>query len=218
MKKRFALIVAGGNGKRMGTDISKQFLLLKGLPVLMHTINKFRSCNAEIIVVLPASQKKYWLDLCSEFHFTVPHTLIEGGTERYHSVLNGLNRIEEEGVVAIHDGVRPCVSTSLIEKCYVEAEIFGNAVAAVKPKDSLRMLQGEHTVAVNREHFYLIQTPQTFDLGTIKHAYASTTHENFTDDASVLEANEHDIHLVDGDYKNLKITTPEDLLLAELFI
>lgn len=217
-QSRFAIIVAGGSGIRMGTEIPKQFLLINNLPVLMHTINKFNDSNAKIILVLPIQHFDYWNNLCTTYQFKVPHTLVAGGKERYESVNNGLSQITQDGVVAIHDGVRPCVSTELIERCFYEAEQFNNAVAAVKPKDSIRLKQSEGSISVNRDDYYLIQTPQAFQLNLLKNAYARLSGTYFTDDASVFESAGYQIHLTTGDYKNIKITTPDDLILASAFM
>ncbi|MCU0422114.1 MAG: 2-C-methyl-D-erythritol 4-phosphate cytidylyltransferase [Bacteroidia bacterium] len=217
-QSRFAIIVAGGSGIRMGTEIPKQFLLINNLPVLMHTINKFNDSNAKIILVLPIQHFDYWNNLCTTYQFTVPHTLVAGGKERYESVNNGLKQITQEGVVAIHDGVRPCVSTELIERCFNEAEQYNNAVAAVKPKDSIRMKQPEGSISVNRDDYYLVQTPQVFQLNLLKNAYDRLSGSHFTDDASVFESAGYQIHLTTGDYKNIKITTPDDLILASAFM
>ena len=213
----YAIVVAGGAGTRMGTDIAKQFLVVKNKPVLMHTLQKFETCDA-IILVLPATQISYWQKLCIDYDFTLPHTVVEGGQERFNSVLNGLSVLPQEGVVAIHDGVRPCVSKSIIAQSFTDAATYKSAVAAVKLKDSIRMIDADKTVAVDRNRYYLVQTPQTFVLADIKQAYMHAKSTHFTDDAAVFEAAGHDIHLISGDYKNIKITTPEDLPLAELFL
>lgn len=213
----YAIVVAGGAGTRMGTDIAKQFLVVKNKPVLMHTLQKFETCDA-IILVLPATQISYWQKLCVDYDFTLPHTVVEGGQERFNSVLNGLSVLPHEGVVAIHDGVRPCISKAIIEQSFTDATVYKSAVAAVKLKDSIRMIDADKTIAVDRNKYYLVQTPQTFLLADIKQAYLQATSTNFTDDAAVFEAAGHTIHLIAGDYKNIKITTPEDLPLAELFL
>lgn len=215
---QYALVVAGGSGLRMGTDIPKQFLLLKGEPVLMHTLRKFKSCR-HIVLVLPAAQIVYWNELCAKYNFTLPHTVVEGGNERFYSVLNGLNALPADGLVAVHDGVRPCVSVDVINEAFVTAEKLGNAIVAVPSKDSIRMVDDGKSVAVDRSKYYLIQTPQVFNLSLLKEAYSSTAYQTtFTDDASVFEHAGYPINLVKGEYTNIKITTPEDLPLAELFL
>lgn len=214
---RFALIVAGGSGQRMVASIPKQFLLLKEKPVLMHTLQAFFNTGVNrIFLVLPLAHFDTWRNLCSEYDFNIPHELVEGGSTRFKSVSNGLRAIGNHvALVAIHDGVRPLVSQTLIERCFSEAAIHGNALAVVPSKDSLRMKKGEENLSVNRTDYVLVQTPQTFDLSKIQEAYLQPERDTFTDDASVFEASRGKIHLVEGEYSNLKITTPEDLKIAE---
>lgn len=214
---RFALIVAGGSGQRMGAAIPKQFLLLKEKPVLMHTLEAFFNAGVNrIILVLPQAHFDTWKTLCTQYHFSIPHELVEGGSTRFQSVSNGLHAMGKHvALVAIHDGVRPLVSRALIERCYAEAEIHGNALAVVPSKDSLRMKRGKENTSVNRTDYMLVQTPQTFVLSQIQEAYLQPGQDAFTDDASVFEAAGGKIHLVEGEYSNLKITTPEDLKIAE---
>lgn len=218
--KKYALIVAGGSGLRMGSDIPKQFLLINGLPILMHTINAFSGIqNLHILLVLPESQIEFWKNLCNKFSFSVQHRLVIGGETRFHSVRNGLQHIND-GLVAIHDGVRPVISKDIIEKSFSVAASVGNAVAAVKLKDSIRELTiTGNTKNVNRNNYFIIQTPQTFKIELIKQAYLNATHYNFTDDAGVLEeVSKIKINLIDGDYKNIKVTTPEDIEIAAVFL
>ena len=216
--KKTALIVAGGNGSRMESDLPKQFILLAGKPILMHTIEAFNNCNvSNIIVVLPLNQIDFWKELCTEFSFNLAHEIIAGGASRFESVQNGLVRCNEEDLVAIHDGVRPFITAEIINNSFDTAAQKGNAVAAVRLKDSIRKVDLLGNKNVNRDAYFLIQTPQTFKCNIIKDAYQAQDHINFTDDASVLEANGHAINLIPGDYKNIKITTPEDLLVAEAF-
>lgn len=212
--KKYALIVAGGSGSRMGSEIPKQFLVVAGKPVLMHTLEKFKAYT--IILVLPETQIAYWKQLCTAYQFNLPHELCIGGETRFHSVRNGLGSItEQESLVAIHDGVRPMIAETIIAQSYQMAAEKGNAVVAVKLKDSIReiTLTG-HTINRNRNNYWLVQTPQTFQTGLIKAAYEAATHYNFTDDAGVLEEFGQSINLLEGDYKNIKLTTPEDLILA----
>lgn len=213
---RYALIVAGGSGTRMQSDIPKQFLLLNNKPVLMHTLEKF--VGTKIILVLPFAQIAAWKELCSAYAFDQPHEIVSGGEKRFHSVLNGLKQIGEEGVVAIHDGVRPCVTRGIIDHAFGEAAIHDNAVVAVKLKDSVRVMEQNRSHAVNRDLYYLIQTPQTFVISSIKEAYAKAKHDDYTDDASVYEAAGGAVHLIQGDYRNIKITTPEDMLIASVLV
>jgi len=216
--KKTALIVAGGSGSRMESDLPKQFILLAGKPILMHTIKAFNHCNvSNIIVVLPPNQIAFWKELCTQFSFNLPHEIVAGGASRFESVQNGLVLCNEEDLLAIHDGVRPFITAEIINNSFDVTAQKGNAVAAVRLKDSIRKVDLLGNKNVNREAYFLIQTPQTFKCKLIKEAYQAQDHINFTDDASVLEANGHAINLIPGDYKNIKITTPEDLLVAEAF-
>lgn len=218
---KYALVVAGGRGSRMGAEIPKQFLLLKGLPVLMHTLKAFRSIDdIHLILVLPEDQIMYWNQLCTKHDFSLPHQIVAGGETRFQSVKNGLQSISDsEALVAIHDGVRPLVSIDIIKESYKLAQQMGNALTIIPLKDSIRMQTDKGSVSVNRSDYFLVQTPQTFRLSEIKTAYENAPELNtFTDDASVIEAIGAEIHLVQGDYKNIKITTPEDLLFAEALL
>lgn len=218
----YVVIVAGGSGSRMGSDIPKQFLLLHGKPILMRTIERFHQYNSNIkvILVLPSSQHEYWAKLCIEFSFTLPHTIASGGETRFHSVLNGLNTINDIShcIVGIHDGVRPLVSIETISNCYKVAGAYGNAVPSIEMIDSVRELDGKSSKHVNREKFKAIQTPQVFNFGLLRRAYTQRYNPAFTDDASVLEAAGIQINLVEGNRENLKITTPTDLIIAEALV
>ncbi|MDR3326652.1 MAG: 2-C-methyl-D-erythritol 4-phosphate cytidylyltransferase [Prevotellaceae bacterium] len=219
--KLFALIVAAGKGVRMGTgDIPKQFLLLKNKPVLMHTIEKFHSFNPKIniILVLTTSYISFWENLCRKYNFDVPHTIVEGGAERFFSVKNGLNKVPDNAIVAIHDGVRPLVSFDTLQRCFSIAEKYGNAVPAIKCNDSVREILEEDNKIFDRNKIRLVQTPQTFDSELVKAAYSQPFSETFTDDASVLEAYGKKIVLVEGNSENIKITTKADLKMAEAII
>ncbi|HOP03067.1 MAG TPA: 2-C-methyl-D-erythritol 4-phosphate cytidylyltransferase [Tenuifilaceae bacterium] len=218
--KRYAIIVAGGSGVRMNVRTPKQFLLLNGLPILMHTINLFQSINPlpEIVLVLPDNQFETWEKLCHEYTFNVHYKLVAGGETRFHSVKNGLNAIDGDGLVAIHDGVRPLVSMAIIENCFNVAKQKGNAVPAIQPHESVRVGSPESSTAENRENIWLIQTPQVFRVNTIKTSYQTNFSISFTDDASVAEASGEKIHLVQGDRENIKITTQLDLITAEELI
>jgi len=220
-KKKYALIVAGGIGKRMESEIPKQFLILNGKPVLMHTLEKFNKIkDLEIILALPYPNFDYWKTLCEQFSFSANYTLVEGGETRFHSVRNGLDKIDADSFVAIHDGVRPIVSEAIIKNSFEIAAQKGNAVSAVKVKDSIReMTLSGYTKNVSRKNFFLIQTPQTFQSSIIKEAYQKATHYNFTDDAGVAEeVLGTKINIIEGDYRNIKITTPEDLIIASAFL
>ena len=216
--KKYVVIVAGGAGTRMKTDLPKQFLMLGKLPVLMHTIEQFHNYDTtlKIIIVLPEYQIVFWENLCNQHKFSIRHKVVNGGKTRYYSVQNGLALVPEDSLVAIHDGVRPLVSKEIIAKSFITAEKAGSAVTAVSLKDSIRKIEGEKTISKNRSDYYLVQTPQTFQASLLKEAYnATVSSENFTDDASVFEASKGEVTLIKGDYKNLKITTPEDLVIAQ---
>ena len=218
--KYYAIIVGGGSGNRMQADIPKQFMLLDGRPVLMHTIEAFHASGSDphIIVVLNANFHRYWTDLCSEYNFTVPHQLAQGGEQRFYSVKNGLKYVEGPAIVAIHDAVRPCITSNLIRTAYEQAEESGNAVAAVKSRDSVRQIVQTGTVNLDRENIYLVQTPQAFQSDILDKAYEQEYRVEFTDDASVVERLGVQIRLIEGDTKNLKITYPEDILVAGVYL
>ena len=212
----YAIIVAGGSGKRMGAEVPKQFLELAGKPVLMHTIERFKMFNdaIEIITVLPENQLRHWIELQKKYSFTVPHTLVKGGSSRFFSVRNGLKFISSPGLVAIHDGVRPFVSIDTIKRCFETAEKKGNAIPAVTVAESLRIVTDTGNHPINRLQVRQIQTPQVFRTDLIKNAYKLEYIPGFTDDATVLEKTGEKINLVEGNRENIKITTPEDLLLS----
>jgi len=213
----YALIVAGGKGTRIKSKLPKQFLELNGLPILMHTINAFvrYSTSVRIILVLPEDDFEIWNALCEKFSFKVPVILERGGESRFQSVKNGLDKIEGNGLVAIHDGVRPLVSEDIIGASFRLAAVHQSAVAAVRLKESIRMTDQDNTKAMDRSRFRLIQTPQTFQIDLIKKAYQQKEDASMTDDASVAERAGHIISLFEGSYENIKITTPEDLIVAD---
>ena len=215
--QKVALIVAGGKGDRMNADIPKQFLLLKGTPILMHTLKQF-SHFEEIVLVLPHSQFDYWQELCITYNFTQKHTLVPGGTTRFYSVKNGLEKIEENSVIAIHDGVRPLISKKLIDSLITKTKHGVGVIPIVPVKDSIRKVKGENSVHLDRSNLYKVQTPQCFLSTDIKEAYTQEFSDTFTDDASVFEANGGKINTLLGEEKNLKITTREDLTIANEFI
>jgi len=200
----------------MKSEIPKQFIEIAGKPILMHTINKFREFynSIDIIVVLPENQLRFWSDLQKKYSFSVPHTLVKGGESRFYSVKNGLEFIDEPGLVAIHDGVRPFVSIETIERCFEAAEKLGNAIPVISPSDSLRMITENSNEPVDRTKIKLIQTPQVFRTDLIRNAYRQDYLPEFTDDAMVLERTGEKINLVEGNRENIKITNPEDLLMA----
>lgn len=205
----------------MNNAIAKQFLLLNGKPILMHTIEAFHKSvlNVEILVVLNIQQHDYWKSLCTSYQFDIPHQIIEGGSQRFHSVKNGLSAIHDEGIVAVHDAVRPLVSAELILKSFETAAQYGTAVAGIPPIDSIRVIkEADRNEALPREQVMLIQTPQTFKLDILRKAYEQPYSENFTDDASVVEKAGFNITLVTGERSNLKITWPEDFEIAKMLL
>ncbi len=216
--KKYALIVAGGSGSRMNSSVPKQFMLLRGMPVLMHTIKRFAAYDpsVEIIIVLPHNQFSTWKGLCAEYNFAVEHILVQGGSVRFESVKNGLSKIPGEGLVAIHDGVRPLVSSETIKRCFETAESKGNAVPVMPLIESIRYVEGETNKAVDRKSYVTIQTPEVFRVSEIKTAYETDYLDVFTDDASVFEYAGHKINLVEGNKENIKITHPVDIIVAEL--
>jgi 2-C-methyl-D-erythritol 4-phosphate cytidylyltransferase len=219
--KYYAIIVAGGTGSRMKSQSPKQFLLLEGKPVLMHTLEAFYACslNPEIILVLNIHQQHTWEELCQTHNFSIPHKVVNGGDERFYSVQNGLKGIKGPAIVAIHDAVRPLVSTELILNCFQKAEENGNAVVGVTPTDSVRrLINEEKTEALDRNKLVLIQTPQTFRIEQLKKAYLQPFRNEFTDDASVVERAGYPVYVIPGERENIKITYKEDLVIASLFL
>ncbi len=215
--KKYAIVVAGGKGLRMGADIPKQFLLLCGRPVLMHSIEAFvaEDTSVQIILVLPRLHIEYWERLCKQYDFNVPHTIAEGGTERFYSGKNGLSLIaDREALVAIHDGVRPLVSIKTIYRCFQQAESEGSAIPCINVPDSVRTVSELQSTPIDRNSIRLIQTPQTFKLSLLKDAYEIPFTDSITDDASVVELSGKKVFLVEGNRENIKITSPEDLFIA----
>ena len=214
---KVALIVAGGKGDRMNADIPKQFLLLNNLPILMHTIKQF-SHFEEIVLVLPQSQFDYWELLCAKYNFTKNYTLVAGGETRFHSVKNGLKAIDNDCIVAIHDGVRPLISTALINKLVENTKTNSGTIPIIPIKDSIRKVEGKNSIHVNRSDLYKVQTPQCFLSSDIKDAYKQDFSDTFTDDASIFENRGGKITTIFGEEKNLKITTDADLRIAETLL
>ncbi|WP_420582987.1 2-C-methyl-D-erythritol 4-phosphate cytidylyltransferase [Reichenbachiella sp.] len=215
--KNYAVIVAGGSGSRMQSNQPKQFLELDGKPILMHTLEAFANgeLDMHIILVLPADHIDTWQKLVSLLQFNIPHQITLGGETRFNSVENGLKEIKGKGIVAIHDGARPLVTSGVIRRTVDQAKQSGNGIAAVQVKDSIRQMKNGQSLAVDRSQFFSVQTPQTFDVDLIKRAFEQSQSNQFTDDASVAEAFGEKVELVEGSYDNLKITTPEDLIIAE---
>jgi 2-C-methyl-D-erythritol 4-phosphate cytidylyltransferase len=218
--KYYAIIVAGGSGSRMKSDIPKQFLLLQGRPVLMHTIEAFyySDLKPEIILVLNLKYLKLWSELITKFNFDIPVIVVNNGEQRFHSVKNALSIVQEDSIVAVHDAVRPIVSNELITRSFRLAAGSKAVIPAVTSKDSVRKKEGDHTKALNREEILLVQTPQVFQSNLLQHAYLQDYSPEFTDDASVVEKTGIKIVVTEGDYKNIKITYAEDLQLAEVYL
>ena len=214
--KKIALIVAGGSGTRMETNVPKQFLLLKGVPVLMHTIRQFHRYDSTISihVIIPESQVPYWKRLCETHSFTIFHEIKTGGETRFHSVKDNLYDIPDHCLIAVHDGVRPLVSSHTIGRCFETALEWGNAVPCIEIPETLRMIEEKISAQVDRSKFRLIQTPQVFESGLLKKAYSQEFQTHFTDDAGVFESMGHTIHLVEGNPENIKITLKKDLVIA----
>lgn len=220
--KRYAIIVAGGSGKRFGSDVPKQFLPLEGKPVLIRTIEKLAQAGAAIVVVLPAEHQEMWMSMCKECNFPVTHIIANGGSTRFESVRNGLAAIEDlepDDLVAVHDGVRPLVSVEMIDRCYNTAQETGSAIPVVNPNDSIRQVMDDGTSRqLLRSSLRAVQTPQTFIAEWLKGAYDIEESPLFTDDASVVEAAGHQVTLVDGETTNIKITTPIDMIVAKALV
>ena len=219
--KRYAIIVAGGKGLRMGGDLPKQFIPIEGRPVLMRTLDTFHACDEsiQIILVLPRDHQDYWRELCVLYQFAVPHRIADGGVTRFHSVQNGLSLVDApESLVAVHDGVRPFVSHEVISRCYAEAEAHGAVVPVIPVVETVRQLTGEGSVTVDRNAYRLVQTPQTFRATLLRRAYEQPYTDAFTDDASVVEALGEAVTLVDGNRENIKLTTPFDLIVAKALV
>lgn len=218
---QYLVVVAAGIGTRMGSEIPKQFLPLAGRPLMMHTIDRFASVcpKTDIIVVLGKAFIDEWERLCREHNFTTPHSVAEGGTERFYSVSNGLRLVSKRSLVAVHDAVRPFVLPDTIERCFREAALYGNAVPVITPAETVRqLLKTGKSRILRRNMIRLVQTPQVFKSEILLKAYSRTFSSNFTDDASVVEAAGEKIHLVEGNPENIKITTPADMAMAEVLL
>lgn len=218
--KKHIIIVAGGKGLRMGGEIPKQFLPIGGKPVLMRTIEAFHLYDntIHVVLVLPVSQQAYWRELCKKYSFELPHEVADGGETRFHSVMNGLALVEGEGLVGVHDGVRPFVSQEVITRCYAEAGTKKAVIPVIGVVETVRHLEGTDSVTIPRDQYKLVQTPQVFDVALLQRAYQQKYTEMFTDDASVVEALGEKVFLVEGNRENIKLTTPFDLKLAEMLI
>lgn len=218
--KNFVIMVAGGSGSRMQSSIPKQFLLLNKKPILLHSLQKFITAlpGISIILVLPEAEIQRWEAIKTKYSFNYPLQIAKGGSSRSESVHAGLRLIREEGIVGIHDAVRPLVSVDCIQRCYQGAQKHGNAVPVIGLRDSIRKVDGENNTALNRSDFRLVQTPQCFQLSLIKEAFERLPAQEFTDDAGLLEAAGYKIQLVEGNEENVKITTRFDLKLGEVYL
>lgn len=219
------IIVAGGKGMRMGADLPKQFLPLGGKPVLMHTIERFREYSEalNIVVVLPKEQQAYWQKLCDEHGFDIKHTIADGGETRFHSSRNGLLKLQlsEGDVVGIHDGVRPFVSVDVIANAFRTAKEQGACIPTIAVVDTLRYVGSDAQPSsghnVLRSNYRIVQTPQVFRAEILSEAFRQPYKENFTDDASVVEAIGFTVAMIEGNRENIKLTTPFDLKIATAF-
>ncbi|MBN2274545.1 MAG: 2-C-methyl-D-erythritol 4-phosphate cytidylyltransferase [Bacteroidales bacterium] len=215
--KKTVIIVAGGLGSRMKQDLPKQFMLLKGKPVLMHTLNCFYSFDkdVELIVALPQAFRENWQVLCDEHRCSIPHVVVNGGESRFHTVRNSLAAVQGKGLVAVHDGVRPLVSHDTLERCFSTASEKGSAIPCIAVAESLRVDKGTGSIPVDRSLYHLVQTPQVFRWEILQKAYEQDYRPEFTDDAGVVEKAGYAVVLVEGNSENIKITTPADLVVAE---
>ena len=231
--EEFVIIVAGGKGLRMGGDIPKQFLPIGGKPILMRTLERFRAYSEtlQIILVLPEAQQDYWQELCKQYEFQVDYQIANGGQTRFHSVQNGLALVPDdaEGVVGVHDGVRPFPSIEVITRCYETARQTKAVIPVIPVVETVRQIlpsnqsnpnavSNPSSITVPRDQYRLVQTPQTFDIQLLKAANRQPYNDGFTDDASVVESYGHPITLVEGNRENIKITTPYDITVAEAII
>ncbi len=226
--KKAVIIVAGGKGSRMESEVPKQFLLIQGKPILMHTIENFYRFDSKIkiVLVIPLNSILYWEQLCQLFHFKIKHTIAFGGSTRFASVNNGLKSIKGAELIAVHDGVRPFVSHQTLANCFQAADISGAAIAVTDSVESIRELSESSSRSVDRSQYKLVQTPQIFNAKLLREAYKQEFSPLFTDDASVVEryfATQNEvtprkISLVEGNRENIKITTPFDLKIAEALL
>ncbi len=218
--KKFAVIVAGGTGSRLGSDIPKQFLMLDGKPLLMHSIETFYSYDPQIIIIV-AMHPVYtgmWTELCAESHFTIPHQLVPGGETRFHSVKNALALVSGSGLVAVHDAARPLASIDLVKRTFAEASVNNTAIPCISVNETVRSIENGIVKLLDRTTLRITQTPEVFDISLLLRAYQQLYRQTFTDDASVVEALSQQVHLVDGESSNIKITLPGDIDLAEVYL
>lgn len=217
---KYAVIVAGGKGQRMGNAIPKQFLPLAGKPVLYHTIKAFKDAfdDIKLVLVLPQDQLSYAQMVLQAFPERIDIAIVTGGETRFHSVQNGLKAVSGNSVIFVHDGVRPLVSADLVQRCFVQAVEKGSAIPAIAVADSMRIIEGDNSSPVDRQNMRSIQTPQTFRSDILLPAFLQGYREQFTDEATVVEAYGEEVYLIEGERGNIKITTPEDMLIAETIL
>jgi len=220
MIQKTLIVVAGGTGSRMGSKIPKQFLLLAGKPVMMRTLEIFHEYDNDIymIVGLPDEYTGYWEELCRKEGFGLKHSVTPAGETRFHTVRNALAETLPGSLVAIHDAVRPLVSTATIHRCFEKALLTGAAIPCVNVPESLRRTGQGRSQAVDRSTYKLVQTPQIFHHDIITKAYRQEYEKSFTDDAGVVERDGHGVSVVEGNRENIKITTPQDLACAEALL
>jgi len=216
---KYVIITGGGSGSRMQQVLPKQFLEINGVPILFYSIAAFYKYDAsiQIIITLPADYIDYWQNLILKKKFNINHQIVPGGKSRFESVKNGLNLVEEDSLIAIHDAVRPFISAEVIATSFLDAAICKSAIPVIPIVDSLRKVTSAGNTAINRNEIFAIQTPQTFESSALKEAYTVPESPQFTDDASVFEKNKNQIHLITGNPENIKITSPSDLVLAEFY-
>jgi len=218
--RKYAVIVAGGKGSRMGSPIPKQFLPLHGKPMLCYAIDAFVKAvpGIHVILVVPTEELSSAEIVLKSYHSGINVTYVGGGETRYHSVQNGLSKVSGDGVVFVHDGARPLVSADLIQRCYEQAIKKGSAIPAVPVADSMRLLDGDRSTPVSRDHLRIIQTPQTFTTSIILPAFRQDYIPAFTDEATVVEASGMKVYMISGERGNIKVTTPEDMIIAEALL
>ena len=218
--KRAVIIVGGGKGLRMGGELPKQFFPLNGKPVLMHTLEVFHrwDSSARLVLVIPEVFQPYWEMLCRELNCTIPHRIVHGGEMRYHSTQNALPEVADCDLIGVHDGVRPFVSVDVIEACYMAAQEKGAAIPVIQHIESLRIKDGDHSRAVDRSNYLIVQTPQVFQRDWLFEAFKQPWQPLFTEEASLVEATGKAICLVEGNIENIKITTPVDMATAEIMM
>lgn len=218
--KKYAIIVAGGTGSRMKGDIPKQFLLLGGKPILQYSLEAFYDYSPDVplIIVVHSDFIEYWKQLCSKYNITIPFEVIEGGETRFDSVKNGLKKIKENGLVAIHDAARPLISVDFIAQLFHEAEKYGSAMPGIFLNDTIRIIEGDATHQIDRTILRSMQTPQVFRVSELQTAYEQSYQKMFTDDASVMQSAGFPLHLSEGMQENIKITHSQDITFAEFFL